>query len=310
MTTHVASEGISLRRPRDRTLWVGLFVLAGVAAVLITLFTATNPGTFRRRYTVAGITTDAAGLRKGDAVRMRGVNIGRVLGFKILPEGVALDLEIEGKYEIPSDSRFILTTSNIMGDMVVEILPGESPAPLRRGESLQGGSSQPLVGQLGDIAGEASSALERIQALLSQKTVANVEESTAQLSKLLAELTALISEERAEINALTRSLSRSAKGIERATGPELDRSIKRLDTLTARLDELSVSLERTASSAEAILGRIERGEGLLGRMSKDDSLYTNANQAVLNLGKAAADLSRLTEDIQRNPKRYINVEIF
>jgi phospholipid/cholesterol/gamma-HCH transport system substrate-binding protein len=76
------------------------------------------------------------------------------------------------------------------------------------------------------------------------------------------------------------------------------------------LSKTAVSFDRSAMSAEEFLGRLERGEGALGMLSKDDSLYVNANQAAQNLSKAAEALMRLTEDIRRDPKRYINLKIF
>jgi phospholipid/cholesterol/gamma-HCH transport system substrate-binding protein len=51
------------------------------------------------------------------------------------------------------------------------------------------------------------------------------------------------------------------------------------------------------------MGRMERGEGTLGKLSKDDSLYNNLNSAVTNL-------SQLTNDIRANPKKYLSVSVF
>ena len=42
---------------------------------------------------------------------MRGVNIGRVKRFLISPEGVAIHLEIEGEYKIPTDSQVELSSA-------------------------------------------------------------------------------------------------------------------------------------------------------------------------------------------------------
>ena len=43
--------------------------------------------------TVLTAVTDAGGLRRGDPVQMRGVNIGRVVGFDMAPNGVEIRLE-------------------------------------------------------------------------------------------------------------------------------------------------------------------------------------------------------------------------
>ena len=54
----------------------------------------------------------------------------------------------------------------------------------------------------------------------------------------------------------------------------------------------------------------ERGEGSLGKMMTDDELYRSLNQAVNNLNEATLSLNRLVDDIQKNPKKYINLKVF
>src|SRR5690625_1544522 len=60
---------------RRREIWTGVFVLAGILAVLTALFTLTSPATFRGRYIVSTVVTDAGGIRRGDPVQMRGVHM-------------------------------------------------------------------------------------------------------------------------------------------------------------------------------------------------------------------------------------------
>ena len=50
--------------------------VVGIAAFLTVLFTMTDVGTFRGRYYANTVVTDAGGMRRGDPVQMRGVNIG------------------------------------------------------------------------------------------------------------------------------------------------------------------------------------------------------------------------------------------
>ncbi|HEY7513074.1 MAG TPA: MlaD family protein, partial [Vicinamibacteria bacterium] len=80
---------------RSRELTVGLLVIGGTAAILITLFTLTDAALFRGRYIVNTTVPNAGGIRKGDPVQMRGVNIGRILQFFINKSDVTIRLEIE-----------------------------------------------------------------------------------------------------------------------------------------------------------------------------------------------------------------------
>ncbi|MDP9349758.1 MAG: MlaD family protein, partial [Gemmatimonadota bacterium] len=123
-------------RSSSREIQLGFFVLAGIVAVIVALMMLTDPGTFRGRYHVATMVQSAGGLRKGDPVQMRGVNIGRVRGFAIEPEGVRIRMEMEREYPVPADSRVELESGGLLGGMIVEIVPGRSRAELEDGAVL------------------------------------------------------------------------------------------------------------------------------------------------------------------------------
>ena len=298
-------------RSHNRELWVGLFVIVGIAAVLLALFTLTSASMFRGRYVVTTQLPDAGGIRKGDPVQMRGVNVGRIQKFRIDQQGVAVRLEIEGEYSIPNDSRVVLKSASLLGGMVADIVPGTSTTFLRGGETMPGTRPAGAFDSAADIASQAQKTLGRVQDLLSQKTVENVQSSTVELNGLLKQLSAVTAEQRKELIALTTSLRKSAEGMEKVTtGPELHDTVKRLSALTEKLDGLTASLDRSSQSMETILGRIERGEGTLGKFSKDDALYLNSSEAMANVNNAVVEMRKLMEDIRREPKKYLKVSVF
>ena len=306
-----------VRRRRDRELWVGAFALFGVVAILVALFLLTDASTFRGRYVVSTSVTDAAGIRRGDPAQLRGVTIGRVRGFDIAAGGVTVHLEIEGEYRIPRDSRVQLRPGGLLEGMVAEVIPGTSAAPLRGGESMPGATTETLSGAVRRLTDASERVLERAQSLLSERTLENVESSSASLAELLRGLSAGVTEQRASLDQLSRSLVRSAGNLERATGPELQRSVARLDALTRRAEGMTPPVERTVASLdrstralEAVLGRIDRGQGTLGRLSQDDALYVTATRTLGNLDRAATELGLLSRDIRKNPGRYVKLSLF
>jgi phospholipid/cholesterol/gamma-HCH transport system substrate-binding protein len=287
-----------------REVSVGFFVLAGFIAVVIALFTLTDVGALRNRYMVTTVVADAGGIRNGDPVQMLGVNIGRVRGFQIAPGGVAIQLELNRQYPVPVDSRVELVSSGLLGGTVAEIVPGDAAESIRAGAVLPGTSGTGLFDTAGDLSVRADDVLGRVQMMLSEGTVGAVNASALELQGMLADMAALAAQQRQELGALSASLRRSAAGVEQATaGPELTRSVQRLDAMTARLDETIGSLDRTSTSLESVIGRMERGEGTLGLLSRDEELYRNLNAA-------AANLDFLATDIRENPRRYINVRVF
>jgi phospholipid/cholesterol/gamma-HCH transport system substrate-binding protein len=298
-------------RGKNREIWVGLFVVAGLAATIVTLAVMTDAALFRGRYIVNTNVPNAGGIRKGDPVQMRGVNIGRILGFTIAPRGVTMRLEIEGEYPIPKDSRVEVKASGLLGGMVAEVIPGAAAEKAGWGDELPGASGIGLFDKMDTLAGEADKVAVKVRNLLSDETVKDLQGGAKGARRTLETLEQILKEQRGELRSLSASLKRSAEGLERVTtGPEIERTVKRVDDLVARLDSTLATLDRSSRSVESILGRMDRGEGTLGKLSRDDTLYDNAAQASENLSKATQELNKLLADFQAHPKKYINLEIF
>jgi phospholipid/cholesterol/gamma-HCH transport system substrate-binding protein len=292
-----------IRQPR-REVSVGLFVVVGLLAVLVALFALTDPGTFRGRYHVSTVVQDAGGIRKGDPVQLKGVNIGRIRDFTITGRGVRISMELDAQYPVPADSRISIVSGGLLQSMVAEVVPGDSPERVRDGAVLPSAEQATFTQTAEQLGGRADTVLLRAADLLSRDNIASVGASTQQMQELLVALTGLAAEQRQQLNALTSSLTRSARGIEgAATQPELARALARTDSMSLRLDAATASLQQASTSLASLVTRMESGEGTLGKLMRDDRLYDNLNAAV-------TDLNRLTTDIRQNPRRYINVSVF
>jgi len=289
-----------------RELRVGIFVLIGIIGVLTVLFMMTDPATFRGRYRLATLVEDAGGIRSGDPVRMRGVNVGRVRGFELTPAGVVIGLEIDGEWTIPSDSRAELISGGLLGGRTVDVIPGLAPERAPPGTVLPGQLVLGALEQTDDFGSTIQDVLARAQALLSDTTVGSIQGSAVELQGLLGELNAVVGGQRAELSRLTASLNRTAAELEGVTGeasPGLSRALARADSVMDRLTRTSETLDEATHSMRSILGRMERGEGTLGLLSRDEALYRNLNTASENV-------ARLAEDIRLNPGRYIRLSLF
>ena len=73
--------------------------------------------------------------------------------------------------------------------------------------------------------------------------------------------------------------------------------------VTYQLREASDNLKATSQSLSAVLGKIERGEGTIGRLIKDPRMYDDIDSAAINL-------NLLIKDIRENPSKYVKVSVF
>ena len=298
-------------RGKHREAWVGLFVVAGILATVVLLAVMTDAALFRGRYIVTTNVPNAGGIRKGDPVQMKGVAIGRIIGFGIGHKDVDVRLEIEGEYKIPKDSRVEVKAAGLLGGMVAEVIPGASAEAIAWGDRIPGASGIGLFDKMDTLAGEADKVAVKVQGLLSDEMVKDLQGGARDARRSLESLQAILKEQRGELRALSSSLKRSAEGMEKVTtGPELERTVKRVDELVQRLDGTVGTLDRSSKSLESILARMDRGEGTLGKLSTDETLYKNASEASANLNKATVELNKLLADFQAHPRKYINLEVF
>ena len=287
---------------------VGFFVLLGLVSFVVVLFWMTDPATLRGRYVIVTMVENAGGVRAGDPVQMQGVNIGRVHDFEMLGPGqVAIELEIEGEWSVPEGSRVTMGESGLFGGRTIVIERGMGDRMVEAGDTIagEGTATGGLLGSVDDLSVQAGDVLSAIDSLLNPATVGNVQGSARELEHLLTELSGMVQEQRATIADLTESLAVAAEGFETAAaaGPDVASAAARADSAMAVLTTTSANLDAATESLRTVLARMEAGEGTLGRLSTDDSLYTNLNAA-------AQSLNELLADVRANPNRYINVSIF
>jgi len=299
-------------RGKNQELWVGLFVIIGTLTTVYLLLTLTDAAMFRGRYIVSSTVKDASGVRKGDPVQMRGVGIGRVQKFLINSNGVKVYLEIEGEYStIPADSHVELVSAGLLGGMVARVIPGTATEVARNGSELAGEIPASIQQQADDIAGEAKKTLTRVQTLLSDPMIKDTQSSIKELDALLKRLSSIAVEQQKELKTLTTSMRAASQNIEKATSrEEIDRAMKRLDILSASAERTSVTIESSTKALDAVLGRIQRGEGTLGKLSTDDTLYKNLNKTLESVDATALEAKNLLADLKANPKKYLKVSVF
>jgi phospholipid/cholesterol/gamma-HCH transport system substrate-binding protein len=71
----------------------------------------------------------------------------------------------------------------------------------------------------------------------------------------------------------------------------------------ANLGQTVKNLEKTLAQVDKIMAELEQGKGTLGKLIKDETLYTN-------FSKTSKELELLLQDVRLHPTRYVNVSIF
>jgi phospholipid/cholesterol/gamma-HCH transport system substrate-binding protein len=128
---------------RALEMLVGLFVCLGVAAVFILTFRVASLDTVGgedETYRVSGSFENIGGLKRGSAVTMAGVRVGRVKDITIDPNTFEANvvLELSNTYNnIPEDSNAKILTAGLLGEQYIGLEPGGADAVLKEGSKLK-----------------------------------------------------------------------------------------------------------------------------------------------------------------------------
>ena len=142
---------------------VGLFFTLGVAAVFILTFrvASLDAGSSSDSFAVTADFENIGGLKRGAAVTLAGVRIGRVRTIEIDPTTfeAVVSMRIEDSFNnIPKDSSASIYTAGLLGEQYVGLTPGGEDAVLAEGDKLKFTQSalvlENLIGQF--VAGMAS----------------------------------------------------------------------------------------------------------------------------------------------------------
>ncbi|MDR2164774.1 MAG: outer membrane lipid asymmetry maintenance protein MlaD [Zoogloeaceae bacterium] len=119
-------------------LWVGLFVTAGIAALL---FLSLKVGGFssahmKETYSLSARFDNIGGLKVRGPVKSAGVVVGRVTDIRFDPETyeALVEMRIDARYRFPGDTFASIYTSGLLGDQYIGLEPGGDGKKLVTGD--------------------------------------------------------------------------------------------------------------------------------------------------------------------------------
>src|SRR5262245_7078106 len=131
------------------------FALALVVAVLV-LEMVGAADFFKGGYTISASFRTALELKKGDPVKIAGVEIGRVEDLRLEGGRALVRMKIQRKYEIKTDARAGIKFTGLMGNNFVSIEGGTPEAPRLDSGTLQTFEQPDLASLMSKLEGVAS----------------------------------------------------------------------------------------------------------------------------------------------------------
>jgi phospholipid/cholesterol/gamma-HCH transport system substrate-binding protein len=332
---------------RSNDFAVGLTMIIGIVVIVGATLWVKQAELGRARETVSARFREVGGVRVGTPVVIRGVRAGRVEAMELADSGFVLaHLSLDPDIGLPVDPVVLLNESSLFGEWQATITSRDAVgrdadvsrqiAEASRPDGILPGATLPDIARLtavaGQIAGDVASVAERVGVAFDDQAARELRASMrnfSDLSTVLAQtvreqsrnLTTVSTDVRGGVQSLAQSaalLREVAERVDSSTARgEVDRIVtdaseaarqlretsRRLLLISDQLARSQDKLESFLAASDSVATKLNSGYGTFGRMLNDSSLYINSDSVMIQL-------RALLADIQRNPRRYINLRIF
>jgi phospholipid/cholesterol/gamma-HCH transport system substrate-binding protein len=126
---------------KELDLWVGIFAVVGIGALLFLSLKVANLASFSSSdaYQISAKFENIGGLKIRAPVKSAGVVVGRVGDIRFDNESfeAVVTMNIDSRFQFPKDSSAKILTSGLLGEQYIGITAGGDSANLKSGDTLK-----------------------------------------------------------------------------------------------------------------------------------------------------------------------------
>jgi phospholipid/cholesterol/gamma-HCH transport system substrate-binding protein len=303
---------------RTQAAKVGLFVaLTGAAAYGVYRFISPEVSG-SAGYTVHGFIHDATGLAPRSRVTIAGIAVGSLDSIRLENGEARLDVKVRNDVALYENATLGKKSASLLGESIVVLTPGTPDTrKLHDGDEIHAIVDQTTPAEIMDEVKDIADSVKQVAAQLASSIgteqggqnmrliLQNLADSTDALNKTIRENREVIRETLRNIDAITqnanpemakilenvRVVTQDVRELMAAQGGQGQMGSLR-ETID-RLDRASKSLESTMEHADSVAGRIDRGEGTVGRLTKDDALINEVQGVAEGVNDYVQNIARL-----------------
>lgn len=254
------------------------------------------------------------GLTPSATVTLNGLEIGRVTHITIIEStgNLLVELQIKSDFPISKSSVAIIYEPGFINGKQISIEPNFTDKEIAvDGDKLKGKirlgltdkvaeKLEPLQEKLDKILANADVLISGINSVLDKKAQEDLRNSLAELSKTMEQfhkaslsMNTILDENKTQIKGVVTNFNKISGNFSKISD-----SLNKAD-----LGKTVRTLNKTLTKVDGVLLELESGNGTMGKLLNDDTLYDN-------LSKTSKELELLLQDVRLHPTRYINVSLF
>lgn len=228
----------------------------------------------------------ADGLKKGDAVLLRGVQVGEVKSIDFSESAVVVRVRLTQAVPVTRGATAALVSADMFGRQTLVLRPGAVAAgPLADGDTLDGTPAASMTAHIDGLSRNAQRMINDTTTELLRSALEGLAAATREIGALAATTRDVVDRESAHIDSVTAGLA------------------QHMAAVTAPAAHTVSELDSTAVALRAIVQGMQSGRGNAARLMNDSTMYLRVNETL-------ASLEALVTDLRINPKRYVNFKLF
>ena len=299
---------------------IGLIVLSTIALVIWGINFLKGRNVLKRTDVYYAVYDDVAGLKMSGSVILSGHKVGMINDIEFMEDRVnkvVVGFVITGDYNIPKNTVAQIYNTDIMGSKVLRLIPSDEKEYYVYGDTLPSAMEtdvitkiqqeiSPLIAKTNEVMTGVDTLLGSINQVLDPVTLEKLKKSLENLENT----TQSISQQLSPGGKLDRTFSslQSFTAMLDKNRDKLNSAFENFESITdsvasANLTQTITNINATFLQSQKLLEKINKGEGSLGLLATNDSLYNN-------LVSASSNLSILLDDMNKHPKRYVHFSLF
>ncbi len=264
------------------------------------------------------------GLIVSNQVLINGFKVGQVndIRFESDTSGILIvEILVQDQYKIPKNTIAEIYSADLMGTKSIRLIRSKQPELSLSGDTLIAAIEQdlkeqvnmqilPLKNKAENLISSMDSALTVIRYIFNDNTRHNLQRSFESIKTTIKNLERttftlddLMSNEKSKLEQIFTNIESITANINNSNA-EIQNIITNFSNISdslAKSDILAIinNTEKAVDNINQVVEKINNGEGSIGMLLHNDTLYTHLENASYNL-------NRLIRDINENPKRYIH----
>ncbi|MDP9152091.1 MAG: MlaD family protein [Myxococcota bacterium] len=299
---------------------VGLFVvLTGAAGYGVFRFVSPQV-TGNGGYTVHAYIHDATGLATRSRVTIAGIAVGSLDGIRLDRGEARLDVKVKNDVALYDNATLGKKSTSLLGEAVIVLTPGTPDrTKLHDGDEIRTLVQETTPAELMDEVKQIADSVKKVADQLAnsigtqqggeniKSILQNVADATDALNKTIRENRIIVHDTLLDIREITqkanpeiakilenvRTVTQDVREMTAAASATPSGQKGDLRDTVERLDRSSKSLESALGHVDNITGRIDRGEGTIGRLTKDEQLVNEVQGVAEGVNDYVQNISRL-----------------